>query len=1344
MIKYMRYLTFVVLAVALPLAGVAAEGFVRVEKTGSGWTFVDGAGAPFVSRGVGWVSVNGPRNVRTKISAYRETCRGKYPQAGDWEKATVARMRDWGFNTFGSDSSPTLRGRGLRHTILVRMGAAPATWKRDPDDYICPHAGHPCSAFPNVFSPKFGAFCDEVAARMCRPNRDDRDLTGYFIDNELAWWGASTNKVRDGVGLVDAVLALPGGHSAKKALERFVAARGERSEDVSLRTKEAFLSEIAERYFAETCAAIRRADPNHLVLGCRFAGLFGAHPLVWKAAGRHVDVVTVNVYPTVDFWSGRFSSRKGKGWVDTFATLEALQRLANRPVMVTEWSFPAKDTGHPCRRGAGQRLRNQDERARAASLFVQALEGRPYVVGWDFFMWTDMPKPQKDDADYPGEDCNYGLLDERDEPYGKLVEEFRRVNKAWGWTVSVEGRPLHLERVDVSVKEHSEPPANLRKKGEWLQFGTFAFDHPVEVRIACDRSLEKLEVLPAKYGIRPTRISDREVAFVVSKPCHLSFLPEGRVGALHLFAAKRDGNLPDPKGPGVRYFGPGVHRLGKDLRIGSGETLFVDEGAVLFAHPTVTGTNVTVCGNGIVSGGAWQRHKGPGPYSFAILDATNVTVRGVTVMSPYSWTVGVRKCRNVTFDEVKVIGCNMINDDGIDLVNSSDVTIRNSFVRTQDDNICTKGMDWQDGGPMAPVENVLVESCELWTDQANNFRFGYECDAAYMRNIAIRDVDILRYSPIPKPFTDRWCHAVIKAQSAEGMEFSGLDVRDLRVNSDGGDVCLVYLEPRPTGNSRRGIGHIDYTRGGTIRDCRFSDVDVSGARDGFTGWIYLKGRNAAENVRDVTFDAVRYFGEPVMASSPCVKIGGHVEGVRFLNGEFEVRAPKQTPNGDRGQRQFTNATELIQTAIDGAFRSGGGRVRVKRGYYPVRGLRLRSDVTLYLESGAVLQGSRLPGDYDILRTDVVEPVDFKQEARKVTWRPPDWAPSRKLGSTLFLNDACNKWNNAMIRILNARNVAIVGEEGAVIDGANSFDPSGEEGYRGVHGISAFDSTNVVFRGFRLQNTGNWAIRMQRCADVVGERLVLLAGHDGFHIRGGDRVTISDCRIDTGDDGVAGYDNHDLTVRRCDISSACSAFRIGGRDILVEDCHLHGPCTYVFRGSLSPQAKRDGVWDPEITDGRRTMATAFLYFCDLTMPLRWKPGNIVFRNCRVENAARLIRYNFGGETWQHGAPLADVTFENCRASGLTLPLALNATASEGMDVPLEFTMRNCSLTFARPQTEVISALNVKRIRLDGLKVTGAYAPLVRHWGAPPELAIERSGGLSAEMVPGTTRYSCPMR
>lgn len=119
--------------------------------------------------------------------------------------------------------------------------------------------------------------------------------------------------------------------------------------------------------------------------------------------------------------------------------------------------------------------------------------------------------------------------------------------------------------------------------------------------------------------------------------------------------------------------------------------------------------------------------------------------------------------------------------------------------------------------------------------------------------------------------------------------------------------------------------------------------------------------------------------------------------------------------------------------------------------------------------------------------------------------------------------------------------------------------------------------------------------------------------------------MEDSFLHTGDDAVAGFDNCGMVVRGCDISSACSAFRIGGRDILIEDCNAHGPCEYVFRGSLSQQARRDGLWDPATVPGRHSMATFFLYLCDYTMPVRHQPGNILVRNCTVENAARLVRF-----------------------------------------------------------------------------------------------------------------------
>ena len=476
-----------------------------------------------------------------------------------------------------------------------------------------------------------------------------------------------------------------------------------------------------------------------------------------------------------------------------------------------------------------------------------------------------------------------------------------------------------------------------------------------------------------------------------------------------------------------------------------------------------------------------------------------------------------------------------------------------------------------------------------------------------------------------------------------------------------------------------------------------------------------------------------------------------VMGAAF--GDWVVRAPEAVRDWDPVQKTWTNQTEEIQAAIDEAFRAGGGTVRLTRGTYLIRGIRLRSRVTLYLESGAIVVGSRVASDYAILEHDQVEPVDAAAEAAKVTWTPPKDSPQyeRKANSTLFLNNACHKWNNAMIRILNAHDVAVIGEEGSVIDGANSYDPTGEEGYRGVHGISGFDVTNLTFRGVTLRHTGNWAIRLQRCTNVLGERLTLLAGHDGFHTRGGEHIRVRDCHIDTGDDGIAGYDNHDMIVSGCDIASACSAFRLGGRDILVENCRAHGPASYCFRGLLTPQAQRDGLWDPAYLQGRRSMATFFLYFCDLTMPLRYQPGNIVFRNCTVDNASRLVRYNFGGETWQHGAPLENVLFENIEATNLWNPIAFNASAESGRNVPLNVTLRNCSLAFKVPPNlgrelgEVFSCLNVGDLTLENVRVAGtAGAPLVRTWGPPPKLVVKGLEGCAARIEEGRPPYRCPMR
>lgn len=449
------------------------------------------------------------------------------------------------------------------------------------------------------------------------------------------------------------------------------------------------------------------------------------------------------------------------------------------------------------------------------------------------------------------------------------------------WTVEMEGRPVRLERQETLTHPKDAPPYVDERKGGWYQYGRFALRKPVEVRVRSTRSLAALRVVPEKYGVKPRRVSDQEVAVDIQRPCHLSFESDGRKGALHLFADEPV--TPPPQTKDVVYYGPGEHVLDPvELNLRSGQTLFLDEGAVLYGRVSASGENISILGSGTISGRRFQRFKGPKGLGFLrIHHATNMTIRGVAIAAPNGWSVAVRKCDHVLFDDVRILGGNMINDDGIDLVNSRNVTIRRSFIRTQDDNICTKGICYPvrpEDGP--PVENVRVEDCELWCDGANTFRFGFECDAPYMKGVVVRDVDILHFSPLPNPpIAHIWSHAIFKIQTSDGMLFSDLDVKGVRVHADGNDINLVIAEPRPTWVPREGFKRHYYTRGGAIRNCRFEDISVRGKKDGFVGGIHLIGRSRGESVSRMHFSGIDYFGDVVSSTSECVHAGAYAEAV---------------------------------------------------------------------------------------------------------------------------------------------------------------------------------------------------------------------------------------------------------------------------------------------------------------------------------------------------------------------------------------------------------------------------------------------------------------------------------
>ena len=426
--------------------------------------------------------------------------------------------------------------------------------------------------------------------------------------------------------------------------------------------------------------------------------------------------------------------------------------------------------------------------------------------------------------------------------------------------------------------------------------------------------------------------------------------------------------------------------------------------------------------------------------------------------------------------------------------------------------------------------------------------------------------------------------------------------------------------------------------------------------------------------------------------------------------------------------------QMIQGAIDTCFLAGGGTVVLESGEYALeKAIRVRSNVTLYLCSGVRLLATRDVEAYRILWEDTVEPLP-EAEKTDVLWERS--SPNR---SNDFINKCGSRWTNAIIRLAYAENAKILAERGAVIDGQNTFDALGEEHYRGAHGISLHHCKNVELSGYTIQHTGNWAHCAYFCQDLTFRNLTVLAGHDGVHVAASDRITVEDCDFATGDDCVAGFDLLDLSVKRCRLNTSCNVFRLGGQNITIEDCHHTAPARYPARYRMTEEEKREGICVTKSSvQIRANTLSAFTYYSDFSLQVRYAPKNIVMKNCTFGDVDRFLHFNFSGnEKWQLNRPLEEISFENVTASGLNLPL--NAYGSA--DRPISLRLKNCEISFAKEQTELIRAAHYQRITLMGVTAQNVSGSAVCSWGGDGDLTVENSTGFAPAVAAAQAPFSC---
>lgn len=266
----------------------------------------------------------------------------------------------------------------------------------------------------------------------------------------------------------------------------------------------------------------------------------------------------------------------------------------------------------------------------------------------------------------------------------------------------------------------------------------------------------KAEVRPSTYGIAVRDCGDNTIEFTLPSEAKGKVSVEfdsDRQHNLFIYAREPDTEKPAAETPGVIYYGKGEHNAGT-IRLKAGQTLYIDHGAKVYANVKTEGSNVTIAGHGILSGEKMV-HTGDSMYSwgdFLIccnetrINATNLTIKDITMIDSPGWNLIIPKTDGVLIDGVNMISWEL-NGDGIDVVSSRNVQIRNCFLRTYDDCITLKCRFIV--SPITDVSDINIHDCLIWADYARGIVIGPEAgnlkNTGYIHDITVKDCIFLQH-----------------------------------------------------------------------------------------------------------------------------------------------------------------------------------------------------------------------------------------------------------------------------------------------------------------------------------------------------------------------------------------------------------------------------------------------------------------------------------------------------------------------------------------------------------------------------------------------------------------------
>ncbi|MGN7760273.1 glycosyl hydrolase family 28 protein [Paenibacillus sp. 22594] len=441
---------------------------------------------------------------------------------------------------------------------------------------------------------------------------------------------------------------------------------------------------------------------------------------------------------------------------------------------------------------------------------------------------------------------------------------------------------------EVKVDMHEVRPASM---------AFFDFEGEADVEITCLYTrIESVNISPAARKVDCAH-DGHKISFKLNGPQKLSIEINGdRFRNLHLFANPLEVCAPRPDGAGVHLIQPGIHRspdllaLLKSTEVqmnGQPQTLYFAPGThyieeTVFAVPSGTviylaggaafvGSfvcegveDVVIRGRGVVY--LADFHRFSAFRGVRIVFSRRVRIEGITVMDPPHYSVFIGQSADIAITNFKAFSTRGWSD-GIDIMSSSGIEIRDVFMRNSDDCIAIYGSRWDFYGDS---RNISVRDAVLWADVAHPLMIGthgdHRCSGDTIENIVYENIDILEHH---EPQENYW--GALSINAGDRNLVRNVLYSDIRVERiEQGQLFDLRVVMNKDYNPEPGTGIENIT----FRNVRYDGGEAQPSR------IY--GYDEERGVNGVEFINLQINGEKVDGTrTDLIQVNAHAQNVTF-------------------------------------------------------------------------------------------------------------------------------------------------------------------------------------------------------------------------------------------------------------------------------------------------------------------------------------------------------------------------------------------------------------------------------------------------------------------------------